>query len=486
MTKKKEMVFLFVILFLGLCLRIFLLGHNSFWFDEAGVVVAAGKPTLMETMEIAKSHVIAMPLNYLETRLMLLFGQSEFILRLPSAIWGTFAIFALYKLALKFVRKETAILASLLLAIHPFHIQYSQELRFYAAGSFFYLAGTYFVLTALEKNSDKYWIITILVALFGAYEFPYTVFIWLNGLIFSLSSKGMRQRKKIINLVLAGFVFGLLFLPGFLVFGVENSMSYDHTMAQIIGCLLKGLGWVPEVNPIIKQSFWMTELLFVFFVFGIVQLIKQKNRLLLSLFFSICMQIGAILFTVIELNYFVSSRQFLVFMPVMIIISAHFVINIFYSIKPMIPVKKDSDKIINFMLVNKSFGVILLGAVIFSAIPALLNYYTFQKSNAREVATALINLPGSNETVYCAPAYEPLLFNYYLGLQNQNQTKPKINGIDIQELEYLELPQQPSYLILREDDAKMYGEMITNKGFRVLWMDANSLSTGGHRLYIHY
>lgn len=54
-----------LILILCICFIRFLdLGKESFWFDEAGVAMAASQPTLDKTLEIAQTHAAAMPLDY--------------------------------------------------------------------------------------------------------------------------------------------------------------------------------------------------------------------------------------------------------------------------------------------------------------------------------------------------------------------------------------------------------------------------------------
>jgi 4-amino-4-deoxy-L-arabinose transferase-like glycosyltransferase len=56
---------------------------------------------------------------------------THFTLRLPSALWGTATIPAVYGLARCFTGRPVALLAAALLALSPYHIQISQEAYFY-------------------------------------------------------------------------------------------------------------------------------------------------------------------------------------------------------------------------------------------------------------------------------------------------------------------------------------------------------------------
>src|SRR3990167_3237912 len=93
----KNYSILLAIFLLGLVLRIHNLGGESIWFDEA-VSVAASKLGFLEQIRwsLASSDNNP-PLYYAFLSVwVLLFGDSEFAVRLPSAIFGSFSILLIY------------------------------------------------------------------------------------------------------------------------------------------------------------------------------------------------------------------------------------------------------------------------------------------------------------------------------------------------------------------------------------------------------
>ena len=241
-------------------------------------------------------------------------------------------MFALYQLTQFLTNKKTALLAALLLTIHPFHIYYSQELRFYASGTFFYLFGTYLLLLAMKKNTFLNWFLAVCVILVGAYDFPYTIFAWMNVVFISAVTPNFRTKKKWQNLLIVGVFIGISFLPGYLIFGIEKPMSYEVSFDLILRSLQQGMGWLPYVVSVKFASYWMGLLLFLTFIISVIVLLKQKVYDLLILLISAIFQICFVIASVIHLNYFISARQFLVFLPIglnMFFLSISFFVRLF-------------------------------------------------------------------------------------------------------------------------------------------------------------
>ncbi len=131
MTFKKEYILLFLILAIGSGLRLSGLGKEGFWLDEG---VSISKST-GELAPIFSGQVAdpSPPLYYLLLSLWTrLFGTSEVSARIPSAIFGIFSIFMIYRLGVIFFDNKTGELAAFLLAVSPFHLYFSQEARMYS------------------------------------------------------------------------------------------------------------------------------------------------------------------------------------------------------------------------------------------------------------------------------------------------------------------------------------------------------------------
>ncbi len=482
---KRNWLILGSILLLALSLRIYQISHDSLWYDEAGVVLAAQAPTAAETLRIAQTHVAAMPLNYLQTRLLLLFGDQEGWLRLPSALWGTLAVFAFYWLAKNLTNEKTALIAAAFLAVHPFHIQYSQELRFYASGSFSYLIGTVLLLRAIKQGGFKDWALAVVVTSLGAYDFPYTVFAWFNALMIGIGLPSVRaqMRTRLFHFGLSGLTIGLLFLPGYLLFGQISTFDYYPSTANAVRSLMIGMGWLPMNYSVGNAPVWFGALLFFGMVIGLVVNVRARRWGLMGWLGAIVIEIGMVLGADFSSNYFVAPRQFLAFLPVGLLLAAS--VPAAWMDWPHSAAMQVSDlrEPTMFLKINRVLGSLCLGAVLISAIPVLDHYYQAPKSYAREVTTVLAKRLTSTDKVYIVPWYEPLLFRYYTAKQGYPYREEQWIGLQWDDLAQQDFDTATSYLITHNVWTNEYQELISNLGFQVLW-ERPGYDMGAHQLYV--
>ena len=92
------------------------------------------------------------PLSFLVNHFFLLAGNSDFFLRLPSALCGIGSLPLCYVLIKRLASARTAVFVVLVLALSPFHIWYSQEGRMYAQLLFLFLLSSIILLHALEHR----------------------------------------------------------------------------------------------------------------------------------------------------------------------------------------------------------------------------------------------------------------------------------------------------------------------------------------------
>ena len=127
--------YLLAILAVACILRCWRLNSFSFWLDEIlQVYFVQGSWKFFWTS--LKFDAVHPPFDYLVTRLINLAQPVDWVRKLPSIVWGTATIGALAALLRRRIGEETALAAALLLALAPFHVRYSQELRPYALGLF--------------------------------------------------------------------------------------------------------------------------------------------------------------------------------------------------------------------------------------------------------------------------------------------------------------------------------------------------------------
>ena len=122
------------IVLLALGLRLYRLGAESLWYDETVSVHLAGKsvPALIEHT----AGDIHPPGYYLLlhgwTRLV---GQSGFAVALPSVLLGVLLVPLAYWLGARIFGTRAGLLAAFLVAISPYNVWYSQEVRMYTLGA---------------------------------------------------------------------------------------------------------------------------------------------------------------------------------------------------------------------------------------------------------------------------------------------------------------------------------------------------------------
>jgi hypothetical protein len=141
----------------GSVFRLFLIGKKSIWLDEAYSIAITQRslPDLLRMVVQTDSHP---PLYYLLLKMWLLISHSEAWARSLSAIFSILTIPVMYLLVREVYKdKKAGLLAASILAFSPFHIWYAQEVRMYAALTFFVLASAFFFFRALEDGAVWDW-----------------------------------------------------------------------------------------------------------------------------------------------------------------------------------------------------------------------------------------------------------------------------------------------------------------------------------------
>jgi uncharacterized membrane protein len=159
------------ILTLAAILRFVGLGAESFWQDEILSVLGYQRPLLdivTERLTYNQPFYFLMLYSWAQ-----LFGESEFSLRFPSAVFGVATVLATFVLARHLSNGWIALGAALLVAVSPALIWHSQEVRFYALTTFLLVGSTYFLIRYLEARRTWLVIAYAVIAFLGAYTHYY-------------------------------------------------------------------------------------------------------------------------------------------------------------------------------------------------------------------------------------------------------------------------------------------------------------------------
>ncbi|NOY99194.1 MAG: phospholipid carrier-dependent glycosyltransferase [Chloroflexi bacterium] len=385
------------IIVLGFLLRIYRLGNNVFWIDELGVAQAAFQNSIQDALEIARSHVMAMPLDYVVAWVVAKISHEEGWLRLPEAIWGTLTLPASYLLFKELSdHKKTVLLATFLLAISPIHIQYSQELRFYAPLTFFYIFSTWLGIKATKTPTFKNWAFFTLSAVLGLFFHFYVLLALVNiGLIIAVPYKSKWQENhRIAYFTISALIILLFFMVGLFFFGSTFGDKIPLFLYEtFFSFLFTGLGWLPPIPATPLTMIWGI-LCMGFAITGIAFTLKRDlHQITATLFYSMVIQISLIVFLDLLKNYFVTSRQLLIFVPIMLYFTAQ---GVHSSIEKIL---KNNKRLQNPAWI---FFVIIFAL---SDIPILNSYYSTEEVSAKNTTSLLASPWQPEETTDTTLSY---------------------------------------------------------------------------------
>ncbi|MBF0544046.1 MAG: glycosyltransferase family 39 protein [Candidatus Riflebacteria bacterium] len=193
----KKHFYLLILLVLGAITRLYHLGFESIWLDEAGTVAIARK-SIDQIVDHVAFFDVHPPLYYFLTHYWIaLFGDSEFWLRMPSVIFGVLNIWIIFLIARKLFSENVGLISALLAAFSMFHIHYSQEARCYSLLALLVSISMFFFLRVSGKTparSDYY--LYICFTAFSLYTHNFAVFYWISQNIFFLCLIFFQNRRK--------------------------------------------------------------------------------------------------------------------------------------------------------------------------------------------------------------------------------------------------------------------------------------------------
>jgi uncharacterized membrane protein len=135
-TSRSQRITVLLVVLLAAVLRIAGLGYQSRWLDEATTLITARVPFWQIPGSVYRLENMPPLYFFLINPWVHLTGDGDFILRLPSALFGIVSVAMMYR----FVRHLSppplahrfGVVAALMLAVSHYHIAYSQEARSYS------------------------------------------------------------------------------------------------------------------------------------------------------------------------------------------------------------------------------------------------------------------------------------------------------------------------------------------------------------------
>ncbi|HEY8686586.1 MAG TPA: glycosyltransferase family 39 protein, partial [Chloroflexota bacterium] len=150
--RRPEMYAVTFVTVIGLFTAFFSLTGHGLWGDEVWSASWSQQQAWPQTFSRFLSPP-DLPLNFLLVQLSTTFGQSEFWVRLPSALLGAATCPVLFLLGRTVYGAATGVCAAVLLAVAPYHVWYAQDARPYAPLALYAVLSLYFFVRLLQRPS---------------------------------------------------------------------------------------------------------------------------------------------------------------------------------------------------------------------------------------------------------------------------------------------------------------------------------------------
>lgn len=209
-------VSLLFILFIALIVRLLGITSRPVWYDEAFSVLFSEKgPGAMLYGTLSTSANGAADIHPLAYYTMLwgwmkVFGESLISIRLFSILAGLGTIYLFYNLILELIDKRTAQIASLLLALDPFHVHYSQEVRMYVFLALWLIAAAFAYTKAVKTGRKSWWVMFSIMAAMAQYTHNLAAFFLIPLALYPLLKRDLKTFKSI---VVSGIASLLIYFP---------------------------------------------------------------------------------------------------------------------------------------------------------------------------------------------------------------------------------------------------------------------------------
>lgn len=220
--KYKYQILFFLIFLVAFALRLYHIDFLDIWRDEAFSINIAGR-SIQEIIHVTVRDTQP-PLHILMLHFWIkFFGNSAFSVRFLSLIFGMVTLVYTYRLSMfHFQDRGKSTLASLLVAVSPLLIYYSQEARAYSMLTAFALAALFYALQLERTSSPKHLLLFVFFSVLGLYTHHLFIVV-LTSIVLFFSLRVVLYEKpggttffkyrSIVILIISSVMIFSLYLP---------------------------------------------------------------------------------------------------------------------------------------------------------------------------------------------------------------------------------------------------------------------------------
>ena len=222
----KVLVLLFFIVAVASFLRIYDIGAESIWLDEAHSVRVSGLnlPSVISEAAVGKHVPLYFIILHFWTEL---FGISEVSLRAMSAIFGILSVFSIYVVGCSLYNRRVGLISSLLSATSLFHIFYSQEARPYSMLLLLSVLSFLFFIKILKQDKRSYYLCYLIFNILLCYTHVFGLLTVASQILYLLLFWHKYQSQRFKLLVVLGATMAIL-LPFVRLIGSEAASMVDN------------------------------------------------------------------------------------------------------------------------------------------------------------------------------------------------------------------------------------------------------------------
>lgn len=432
------------LIIIGFVLRFINLGFNSLWLDE-GATLNFAQNSLIGIWETTANGEFNPPLFYWLEHFMLIFGNSEFILRFLPALFGWLTIPIIYFIGREINGRLCGIIAAGLLTFSTFHIFYSQDARAYTTMLFFFSLAILFYLIALKSESKRYWIYS---GIFSALAFWTHFYVFIGILILFLHAIIVKRKTILSNIhtIIPITIFGLTFIVISLPLILVTIKLFLIRTGNSPTWGLSGLDVITNTIVLISGSeIYLTVIFTILAIIGITQLLFKENKRDFAYLILLSLILPFIASMILAQKMPMNPRYLIYILP--------FFFTAIGSAFSTIPKEIDYKKV--------AVVVLILSCLI--SVPYLSTYYTtYSKEDWRGMANTISELTCDGDYVVVMPSYMSLAFDYYYDFKKDNTVE--------------------KYTTNSEELIKIDSERLTHDAYYVITWDISAANPEGDAL----
>jgi mannosyltransferase len=371
-------------------LRIYNLGFNSLWLDEAATYSLSNVP-LDQIWANMTAGEFNPPLFFVIEHFMLMLGNNEIVLRFMPALFGIAVVPVMYLVGKEFMDEYAGLIVAAAFTFSPFLLFYSQEARAYSLLLLLCALMMLFFLRAMKTNALIDWLPFALTGAVAIWTHFYAI-VFIAALV---SFAAVKYRDEIKPLFLGMAVWFALCLPIFYALGdlirmrTATAPSYGVQGYDIIISTIRQISGFADVLAFIMVVFLIAGLLWAWF--------NAYEK-------------GALICWMIAISFIVSlflSLRIPMLERYMIFLTIPFYLGIAMAYRPFINTINANMKTAYAVLWFIAFFGLL-------AAPYYINYYQYQtKEDWRGIAGEITNITYAGDTVVAVPNYIVLPLGYY-------------------------------------------------------------------------